>query len=373
MRPPSAIASPRVRTSSFRRLFCTVVLSSAALLRPVAVDAEEPTSATAPYRLPDDPREMLRLTPEMLAFFNARVHRRATVEMRLDEIAAAILAERGLHFRYVADGMWDVREAFRRRAGNCVTYSMLVVAVARAYGIHAEFNEVQTEPRWSRLGPIVLESRHLNVWVGTVGGGYEIDLILPEELRESRRSAVVVSDERAWASAYTNAGVYRLAAGERAEAFALLERAVSIDPTFSGAWTNLGCAHQIGGEPELAATCFKRALAHAPATMSALSGLARIERAAGHFAEAERLERRVRSYRERNPYYLLAVARNQLERDRPESARRYLTRAISLKKDEPELYEAMIEVSRRLGAAREADRWARRLAGTRDALAADTR
>ncbi|HLP07579.1 MAG TPA: tetratricopeptide repeat protein [Opitutaceae bacterium] len=367
------IAPTRVRFTAFFRhlLFATLFAAVPALLRGSANAGEPASTPAAPsYRLPDDPREMLRLTPEMLAFFEARVHRRASLETRLDEICNAILGEHGLHFRYVADGVWDVRETFRRRAGNCVAYSMLVVAVARAYGIPAQFNEVEVDPRWSRIGSIVLESRHLNVRVESGDGGYELDLIMPDDLRASRRSATVVSDERAWASAYTNAGVYRLAVGDREAALALLERAATIDPTFSGAWTNLGCAHLLADEPELASQCFKRALANGPRTMSALSGLARIERRAGRIAEAERLERRVRRYRENNPYYLLAVARDELERGRPDAARRHLARAIWLKRDEPELYEVMIEVSRRLGAEREADRWARRLDDARGAIAA---
>lgn len=367
------IAPTRVRFTAFFRhlLFATLFAAAPALLRGSANAGEPASTPAAPsYRLPDDPREMLRLTPEMLAFFEARVHRRASLETRLDEICNAILGEHGLHFRYVADGVWDVRETFRRRAGNCVAYSMLVVAVARAYGIPAQFNEVEVDPRWSRIGSIVLESRHLNVRVESGDGGYELDLIMPDDLRASRRSATVVSDERAWASAYTNAGVYRLAVGDREAALALLERAATIDPTFSGAWTNLGCAHLLADEPELASQCFKRALANGPRTMSALSGLARIERRAGRIAEAERLERRVRRYRENNPYYLLAVARDELERGRPDAARRHLARAIWLKRDEPELYEVMIEVSRRLGAEREADRWARRLDDARGAIAA---
>ncbi|HLP03740.1 MAG TPA: transglutaminase domain-containing protein [Opitutaceae bacterium] len=370
------IAPKRVRlTAIFRHLLCATLIATGPTLLRGSVGADEPASppAAPTYSLPDDPREMLQLTPEMLAFFDARVHRHASLETRLDEISDAILGERGLHFRYVADGVWDVRETFRRRAGNCVAYSMLIVAVARAYGIPAKFNEVQIDPRWSRLGSIVLESRHLNVRVESGDGGYELDLIMPDDLRTSRRSSTVVSDERAWASAYTNAGVYRLAAGDRRGAFTLLERAVAIDPTFGGAWTNLGCAHLLSGERELASLCFKRALANDPRTMSALSGLARLERRAGRIAEAERLERRVRNYRERNPYYLLAVARDELESGRPEAARRYLARAIWLKRDEPEFYETMIEVSRQLGAEREANRWARRLNDARDAIAAVAR
>lgn len=366
---PTPAASPcsALRAALLIRGFLvTIVLLAGVSLRGAEASIEP---ATADYRLPDNPQEMLRLDDEMRAFFGARVQRKKPLEVRLDAIAASILGEGGLHFRYEVDGVYDVREAFRRRRGNCVTYSMLLVAVAREFGISAVFNEVKIAPRWNRVGAIVIESRHINVWVDAPNGGYELDLKLPDELRASRTSATVVSDERALAGAYSNAGVYRLAAGAREAAFALLERAVAIDPSASGAWANLGAAHLIVDSRERARDCFERALDCNPATMSALSALARLERESGRSAEADRLERKVRGYRERNPYYLFAVARDELEGGRPEAARRHLSRAISLKADEPEFYEAMIEVARRLGAERDANRWARRLGGFRDVVA----
>lgn len=319
-----------------------------------------PTSAAGAYHLPEDPGELLRLDDEMRTFFAGRVRRRGGPESRVDDIVAAILEEDGLHFTYEGDGLYDVREAFRRRRGNCVTFAMLVVAVAREYRVPAKFNEVEIRPRWSRTGGLVLESRHLNVRVQTETGSFEIDLQLFANLRVTRRSAAEVGDERAFAGLYSNAGVYRLAGGDRAAALPLLEHATALDPTFAGGWSNLGAARLLAGEPERAQLCYERALAEAPDSMAAASGLARIHREAGRIEESARMERIAARYRERNPYYLFALAREERASGSLEAARGHLARAIRIKRDEPEFYELMAQVSRELGRTRDAERWARR-------------
>jgi tetratricopeptide (TPR) repeat protein len=326
--------------------------------------AEIPVSvsdvAAPDYRLPDDANELLRIDNEMKTFFDARIQRKASLETKLDEIAAAILGESGLHFGYESDGVYDVREAFRRRRGNCLTYSMLVVAVAREFGIPAEFNEVLIHPRWSRAGGLVLVNRHINVYVQAVGGSYELDLKFNEDLRVSRGSSQVVADARAFAGAYNNVGVYRLAAGDREEALRLMEKATAIDPTYGIAWTNLGGALILSGQLDRARVCFERALTEEPKAPAAISGLASVNRKAGRIAEAEKLERIAVSYRERNPYYLLRVARGEVSNGNLDAARRHLKRAIQIKDDEPEFYELMAEVARGQGLESEARRWTER-------------
>ena len=354
---------PTTCLRSFGRPGLSTLLAAAlallALGTPMALPAAEGSAdstcarATAEYRLPEDPCELLRLDDEMRAFFAARVHRKAARETRIDEIVAAILGEHGLHFRYETGGVYDVREAFRRRRGNCATYALLVVAIAREFRIPANFNEVSISPLWDRAGGIVLESRHLNVSVALADGIYEVDLKLQDNRREARTSTMVVHDARAFAGMFSNAGVYRLVAGDRAGALRLFELATVTDPSVASAWSNLGGAHALVGEPECARECYERALAAAPGMMAAMSGLAHLHRQAGRVAEAERLERRALRYREHNPYYLSAVAREEFAAGRLDEARHHLARAIRLKPDEPEFRGLMIEIDGRLRLDRE--------------------
>lgn len=309
------------------------------------------------YRLPEDPNELLKFDNEMRAFFATRIHRGLLLENFLDEIESAIHSEDGLHFQYESDGVYDVREAFRRRRGNCLTYSMLVVAIAREFGINAKFNEVSIYPRWYRTGRIVLLTGHINVRVEAAFDSYEIDIKLNDNLRTGRSSAHVIDDARAFAEVYGNVGVYKLAAGDAQNALRLMEKATTVDPTSAPAWANLGTALTHVGQLERAQKYYERALAIEPNLPAALSGLASLHRKNGRIAEAEKLERKILRYRERNPYYLLSKARDELSDGNFTSARSHLKRAINIKDDEPELYELMSEVARKQGLDKEAKRW----------------
>jgi tetratricopeptide (TPR) repeat protein len=359
-----------------RRVVFVAALLGSAFLPPPASGAPVETAEAAPppgaaaYELPTNLDDLLRLDDEMRAFFATRVHRRNGIEARTDEIVAAILGEEGLHFTYEAEGLYDVREAFRRRRGNCMTFAMLVVAVAREYRVPAKFNEVDIRPHWSRTGGLVLESRHINVHVSVDALSYEIDLQLFANLRVSRQSARVVDDARAFAALYSNAGVYRLAGGDRAGALPLMERAVTLDPTYVAGWSNLGAAYLLTDETEKAQRCYERALTESPDAMAAISGLARIHRLAGSTELAGKMERLVQRYRERNPYYLGTLAREELADGKLAEARGHLLRAIRIKRDEPEFYELLVQVAREQGRAREVAKWTGRLERVqREALA----
>lgn len=319
--------------------------------------AAKTVDALAAYRLPDDPNELLRLDDEMKAYFEARIQRNALLDTKLDDITGAILGEDGLHFRYEADGVYSVGEAFRRRRGNCLTFSFLVVAVAREFGVPAKFNEVTVEPRWTRSGKIVIASRHINVLVETTGLSYELDVKLNGELPVSRRSACPVADARAFAGAYNGVGVNQLALGNCDNGLQLIEKATLVDPTYVGGWTNLGSAFAFVDRPERAQQCFQRALAMEPKSLAAMSGLASIYRKTGRISEAKKLERMVIRFRERNPYYLLSLARDELAKGKFDAARGYLKRALNLKDNEAELYQLMAEVARGQGHEKEAKRW----------------
>ena len=71
----------------------------------------------------------------------------------------------------------------------------------------------------------------------------------------------------------------------------------------------------------------------------------------GDLKTAERLDRQVKRYRDRNPYYLYWTARNEAAAGQLEEARRHLRRAIRLKDDEPEFHEFMSEIRSRMAAA----------------------
>lgn len=346
-----------------------VIVATMMLLAAAAHAQVEESAGSAPaagpegvesYQVPDDWRDLLRVDAEMRRYFASRVPQVSSVPAKVDAIVAAILDQDGLAFAYLAEGNFDAREAFRRRQGNCMAFSLLLVAVARDFRLTAGFNEVRTGPQWSRVGPLVAEIHHLNVVVRTGTGSVVVDLLPLPGPGGAGAAGQSVSDERAFAMFYSNNGVFRLGRGREGEGLALLERATTIAPGFARCWVNLANAHSFLGDTARAQACFERALRVEPADLGALSGLAQLCRRTGQSERARRLEQRTEHYRERNPYYLAELARRDLAAGEAAVAAKRLRRALAIKGDELEFYELAIRAARQLGRTKEVGRWERR-------------
>ena len=163
--------------------------------------AAGPTEAES-YHVPDDCRDLLRVDEEMRRYFAGRVPRVSSAAAKVDAIVAAILERDGLAFFYLAEGNFDAREAFRRRQGNCMAFSLLLMAVVREFRLTAHFNEVCTGPQWSRVGRLVAEIHHLNVVVRTGTGSVVVDLLPLPGPGGGGVASQPVADERAFAMFY---------------------------------------------------------------------------------------------------------------------------------------------------------------------------
>ena len=320
-----------------------------------------PALHAAPFVLPAVDADLLTLDDEMRSFFSTRIDVHASEKDRLNQLVTALLGEQGLHLVYVADANYSAREIFHQRRGNCMSFSLLAVAVARAYGLTAKFCEVNTYPRWDRYGNLITEVRHLNVQIWAGMDRFELDLLPIAERQAPVASAKVVTDARAFAHFYNNLAVSRLSVGATAEAQALFDRALTADPTAAFVWANLGSARQIAGDNAAAENCFERAVREDPKDLAALSSLADVYARTGRSKQAAELESKVARYRLRNPYYLSLLARTEYSHGQYLEAEKHLRRAIALKDDEPEFYELRILVAQSLGRSADAQRWTAKL------------
>jgi tetratricopeptide (TPR) repeat protein len=324
-----------------------------------------PAIQAAPFVFPADDRELLALDEDMVRFFAARVDDRASTFTRLNQIVAAILDEQGLHFAYEKDGDYSARETYRRRRGNCLSFSLLAVAAARAHGLTAWFCEVNAYPRWDRSGSLITEIWHLNVRVSAGAAQYEINPLGGAERQDQVATRRAVSDARAFANFYNNLAVRRLADRAAAEAQALFDRALAADSTAAFVWANKGSALRLAGDYAGANDCLERALKEDPTELAALSNLADLYTQTGRLKQAAQLGKKVERYRLKNPYYLSFLAQAEYSRGQYREAEGHLRRAIAIKDDEPEFYELRILVAQGLGQTADAQRWVAKLQALR--------
>ena len=242
---------------------------------------------------------------------------------------------------------------FHDRQGNCLSFTMLFVALARAAGLTVSYQTVEVPPSWSYDGQVVIAT-HVNAAV-RMGGGEETIVDFNVRPYQGTGRSRRVSDAYALALFYTNLGAEALLKTDYAASLALLREAANVDADIAGLWVNLGVLYARHGRFEHAEAAYLRALRADDETPSALANLALVYEALGEHRLAERLVyERVQDYRERNPYYHYTAAASAFERGQLADALASLRKAVRLKHDEHEFYALRGQVQTALGRSKDA-------------------
>lgn len=288
-------------------------------------------------------------------------------EERLRRLSLLLQNPGYLGIRYDAELTLGAGELFRRREGNCLSFSALFVALAREAGLHAYFQDVVAPPSGRMDGETFVVEQHVNAVVRIGGRRFVVDLRPPQVL--SGAAVNRIPDARATALWFANLGVERLTGGALEPAYRLFRRGLEVDPQAAPLWVNLGVALARNGQLDAASFAYGRALRFDPDNLSALSNLAAVAERRGEHARADALRERVRSRRARNPYYHYWIAERHLHEGDAQSALAALQQALRRLPGESDFHFALARVLRALGREEEA---ARSLATAIERAAGDT-
>lgn len=292
--------------------------------------------------------ELLAMSPAMVDFVDSRVRRSAEAEETVKSLLAAIVGERGLALDYADTSTRTAIDTFETRNGNCLSFTVLFVAMARHLGLDARFNEVSEVMGWDRKGDVFWSSRHMIAEVSTSGGLVQVDFL--PELEKSYRLRRRISDRRTLAHYYNNLGAEAMAREDVSAALALFRRARDSDETFTPAWVNHGVAMRHLGRNEEAESSYLRALEIDPREMTAASNLVLLYEATGRYRDADPWIRRVRRYRQRNPFYHFSLGLRASRSGELREAVGHFKRAIRRQRGDAgfraELAEAYVDLGR---------------------------
>jgi tetratricopeptide (TPR) repeat protein len=248
-----------------------------------------------------DEVDILALSPEMGRFLARRIKPGLVRSVRLQALLDVIFSDDGLKITYGNSRTRTAIETFEERSGNCLSFTLMFVAMARHLGLRAYFREVDEVTSWDQRGEVVITERHMFAEVEADNNVVQVDFLPAgaKVYRATRR----VGTPRVYAHYYSNLGVEKLTAGRAVESIALFERALEHDPQFSQALVNLGVAHRHTGQPRRAEESLLRALELDSRELAAASNLASLYLAQGRRAEAEPLLERVEGHLRRNPFH----------------------------------------------------------------------
>lgn len=242
-------------------------------LAPSATATIPPPAAMTPEPIVVlDQAQVMAVPPEL----REEVQRRVVApdrspEQRLQRLADFVFGEDGLHLQYDNDVTRTVADVYRERRVNCLSFTLLFVALAREAGLEAQVQEVGEVLAWYQDQGVIYNANHVNVGVRTNGHWQVVDV--DSNILAMRDRPRGIDDRRAMAHFHNNRGAERLAAGDLPAARAQLQAAMIDDPTFVAAWNNHGVLLLREGDARGAERAYLRALRQNPKHAATMSNL----------------------------------------------------------------------------------------------------
>ncbi len=291
----------------------------------------------------------------------------------------------GLGMTYDPSATLNVTETFRSRSANCLSYSMLIYALAKELGLDALVQLVDTPPNWDFIDNRQLKyNRHVNVRVSNRTGDKiqkrtharannsltgEVVNFSPLTSRlnptapRARRTVVAdinmpeggveflptthLSIDYVIAQYFNNVAAEYLFKRDERTALAYINRALQHEPNYSDAWVNIGVIYRRSQLFDHAEAAYQQALAIDADSFVALSGLRSTYQQSGQIEKAEQLAPNISRVLERNPYHHYQLARQSLQE--PEQAYKHITKALALRDYEYRFYHLKSLIELKLG------------------------
>lgn len=315
-----------LRTSNRTFVLCAALLLSACASTPRPADSIPPLVGIPVY--PAESIDFLAVSDLMREFVAEFAAPELPSSKRAWNLSYTMLDSVLVPFDYDSTQTLSAAETFRRRTGNCLSFSAMAIAMARDAGLTAWFQEVQVPPQWTNIDETYLVSMHVNAVIEGRGSHYVVDV--SGTRRTEWVEAKKISDTEAIAQFYNNLAAEALVQHNLSEAYAYLLKALERQPGASYVWSNLGVVLNRNGQVEDAKSAYQTALSYNPQEQTALNNLHQLYFEQGDFARAEQMEARVEKYRKKNPWYMYQLSAEAVDEQRYGEAVDLLEDAIKI-------------------------------------------
>ncbi|MCW4453704.1 tetratricopeptide repeat protein [Flavobacterium sp. MXW15] len=275
------------------------------------------------------PEQVMQIPPELRTMLQERVIRPAhSQEQRLTRLVEMVLLPDGLGLQYETAATQTVAETYASRRANCLSFTLLFVALAREAGLDARVQEVRQVVTWYQDQGVIYNSGHVNVGLRIDGREGTVDL--DRNVLYDRRGPRVITDKRALAHYYNNRGAELMAEGDLAGARSHYDMALEMSSRFAPTWNNLGVLHARLGEPAAAMRDYETALSIDPRHAPALSNATTLYQRLGETRRAAQLASRLERAQRRDPFYQFRLGVEAERRSDYAAAVRHYRRAVDL-------------------------------------------
>lgn len=294
---------------------------------------------TLDWSLPDE--QVMSLNQEMLDFLDTYVPRRGNPTIKLQALLNAVIHKGLLGINYNPQATYSASDTFFYREGNCLSFSLMFIAMAREVGLKVSFNEVNIPPSWDMLNQqTFVIYKHVNAKVKVRDGHHIVDLNIKNY--KSRYRQHRVSDKQAQAQYYNNRAMEFLTDNNTRNAYRYMRKALQLAPKQAYLWGNFGTIYRREGLFDEAEIAYKQALTLKPHDQVATSNLSRLYYQRGNVELADYYQQQVIKFRLQNPYYRFSLAQQALDKNEISVARKHIEFSLQKIKQEPR-FQALAE------------------------------
>ncbi|MNV27312.1 Tetratricopeptide repeat protein [compost metagenome] len=270
----------------------------------LAVTALSPAPAPPPQVAVDipAPEQIMVVPPEIKALLRERVTDTTnSPEKRLQRLVELIFDPNGLGLQYDTEATLTIAETWQQRRANCLSFTLLFVALAREVGLEAHVQEVGQVVTWYQEQGLIFNAGHVNAGLRVNGRPATMDL--DSNVLYDSRGPRQISDRRALAHFYNNRGADKLAAHDYVTARRYFDLSLQMEPRFVPGWSNLGVLESRVNDLTAASRDFETALSinkdHAPS----LHNASKLYLQMGDTRRAAQLQTRLDRSRNKDPFY----------------------------------------------------------------------
>lgn len=320
---------------------------------------ETPAAAWKASAPPETVAHLLQVPEALRRQLHASVRTFRDPTRQLQALGDFLLKPEGLGLRYRHDATLSVSEAYARREGNCLTFTLVTVALARELGLQA-YGQDADAVSWYQEGVSVYRTLHVNAGVRIEGRRFSVDIASNQVI--TREPPRPIDDARLLAHFHSNRAAELLAQGATREALAHAHRALAVDPRHAAAHSNTGVIEARLGNSKAAERAYLAALAIEPDHAGALFNLGELYAREQRGGLAGDMRRRLVHAQQRDPFHHFLLGLQREAAGDPKGAVGHLRRAIRLHRHDHRFHFALARAWAQLGRM---DRAARALQAAR--------
>lgn len=230
----------------------------------------------------------------------------------------------------------NAAEAFRARAGNCLSLVIMTASFARELNLSVEFQSAFLEEAWARSGNFYLRSGHVNITLGrrfidagklTDSSAVIIDFLPPEDIRGLRTRPI--SEQTVAAMYMNNRSAEALLQGRIDDAYWWAREAMLQSPLFMSAYNTLGVIYLRQNDMKQAERVFAHVLEREPGNTRAMFNLVLALQRQDRLAEAQAWQQRLARLEPEPPFHFFHLGLAAMQRSDYAAARDLFSKEVA--------------------------------------------